>query len=41
MATTSSTALHPLAAVRGKYLIISDDAALISGMLANVNRKSN
>jgi len=28
-----------LAAVRGKYLIISDDAALISGMLANLNRK--
>ena len=28
-----------LAAVRGKYLIVSDDAALISGMLANVNRK--
>jgi hypothetical protein len=28
-----------LAAVRGKYLIVSDDAALISAMLANVNRK--
>jgi len=28
-----------LAAVRGKYLIVSDDASLISGMLANVNRK--
>jgi hypothetical protein len=28
-----------LAAVRGKYLIVSDDAALMSGMLANVNRK--
>lgn len=28
-----------LAAVRGKYLIVSDDAALISSMLANVNRK--
>jgi hypothetical protein len=27
------------AAVRGKYLIVSDDAALISGMLANLNRK--
>jgi hypothetical protein len=34
--------LHPLlAAVRGKYLIIADDAALISGVLANVNRKSD
>jgi hypothetical protein len=30
-----------LAAVRGKYLLVSDDSALISGMLANVNRKSN
>ena len=28
-----------LAAVRGKYLIVSDDASLISGILANVNRK--
>jgi hypothetical protein len=28
-----------LAAVRGKYLIVSDDDALISAMLANVNRK--
>ncbi len=28
-----------LAAVRGRYLIISDDPALISGMLANVNHK--
>ena len=26
-------------AVRGKYLLISDDQALISGMLANMNRK--
>ena len=26
-------------AVRGKYLLISDDEALISGMLANMNRK--
>jgi hypothetical protein len=34
--------LHPLlAAVRGKYLIISDDPALITGMLANANRKSD
>jgi hypothetical protein len=34
--------LHPLlAAVRGKYLIVADDAALISGVLANVNRKSD
>ena len=34
--------LRPLlAAVRGKYLIVSDDPALISGMLANVNRKPN
>ena len=34
--------LHPLlVAVRGKYLIIADDPALISGMLANVNRKSD
>jgi hypothetical protein len=27
-----------LAAVRGKYLIVSDDAALIGGMLANLDR---
>ncbi len=34
--------LHTLlAAVRGRYLVISDDPALISGMLANVNRKSD
>lgn len=34
--------LHPLlAAVRGKYLIISDDPALISSMLANLNQKSD
>ncbi len=34
--------LHPLlAAVRGKYLIVSDDPAMISGMLANLNRKSD
>lgn len=34
--------LHPLlAAVRGRYLIISDHPALISGMLANLNRKSD
>ena len=34
--------LQPLlAAVRGKYLIVSDDPALISGILANVNRKPN
>src|SRR5882672_777326 len=34
--------LHPLlAAVRGKYLIVSDDPALISGILANVNGKSD
>jgi len=34
--------LHPLlAAVRGKYLIVSDDPALISGVLANVNGKSD
>ncbi len=32
--------LHPLlAAVRGRYLIVSDDPALISSMLVNVNRK--
>lgn len=30
-----------VAAVRGKYLIVSDDPALISGMLANLNRKPN
>lgn len=29
-----------MVAVRGKYLLVSDDAALISEMLANVNRKS-
>jgi len=28
-----------LAAVRGKYLVISDDGGLINGILANVNRK--
>jgi hypothetical protein len=28
-----------LAAVRGKYLVISDDEGLINGILANVNRK--
>jgi hypothetical protein len=34
--------LQPLlAAVRGKYLIISSEPALIRGMLANVNRKSD
>jgi hypothetical protein len=34
--------LHPLlAAVRGKYLIVADDPALISAVLANVNRKSD
>jgi hypothetical protein len=34
--------LHPLLTrVRGKYLIISDDPALISGVLANLNRKSD
>jgi hypothetical protein len=34
--------LHPLlVAVRGKYLIVSDDPALISGMLANINQKSD
>ena len=34
--------LHPLlCAVRGKYLIVSDDPALINGMLSNVNRKSD
>jgi hypothetical protein len=30
-----------VAAVRGKYLLVSDDPALISGMLANVSRKPN
>jgi hypothetical protein len=30
-----------MAAVRGRYLIISDDASLLSGMLANMNRKSD
>jgi hypothetical protein len=30
-----------VAAVRGKYLIVSDDPALISGMLANLSRKPN
>jgi hypothetical protein len=34
--------LRPLlAAVRGKYLVVSDDATLLSGMLANENRKSD
>jgi len=34
--------LHPLvAAVRGKYLIVSDDAALVRSVLANANRKSD
>jgi hypothetical protein len=34
--------LHPLlAAVRGRYLILGDDPSLISGMLANVGRKSD
>jgi hypothetical protein len=34
--------LHPLlSAVRGEYLIVSDDPALISAVLANVNRKSD
>jgi hypothetical protein len=34
--------LHPLlSAVRGKYLIISDDPALISSVLANMSRKSD
>ena len=34
--------LHPfLAAVRGKYLIVSDDPAMISGMLPNLNRRSD
>ncbi len=34
--------LHSLlTAVRGKYLIVSDDPALMSGMLANVNRQSD
>ena len=34
--------LHPLlAAARGKYLIVSDDPALINVMLSNVNRKSD
>ena len=34
--------LQPLtAAVRGKYLIISDDPAIIGGMLANMNRPSD
>ncbi|MGA9798860.1 MAG: hypothetical protein WBQ68_07605 [Terriglobales bacterium] len=34
--------LHPLlCAVRGKYLMVSDDPALITGMLANANRKSD
>lgn len=33
--------LHPLmAAVRGRYLIISDGPALISGMLANLEKRS-
>jgi hypothetical protein len=34
--------LHPLlTAVRGKYLIVSDDPALMSGILANLSRKSD
>ena len=34
--------LHPLsAAVRGKYLIVSNDTALMGRMLANANRKSD
>ena len=34
--------LQPLlAAVRGKYLIVSDDPVLISGMLSNMTRKPN
>jgi hypothetical protein len=30
-----------VAAVQGKYLIVSDGPALINGMLSNVNRKSD
>ena len=30
-----------LAAVRGRYLMVSDDPTLISGLLANLNRKSD
>jgi hypothetical protein len=30
-----------LAAVRGRYLMVSDDPALIGGLLANLNRKSD
>lgn len=30
-----------LAAVRGRYLVVSDDPALMSGILANMNRKSD
>jgi hypothetical protein len=34
--------LHPLlCAVQGKYLMVSDDPALITGMLANASRKSD
>ena len=34
--------LHPLsAAVRGKYLIVSNDPDLMGSMLANANRKSD
>jgi hypothetical protein len=34
--------LRPLlAAVRGKYLMVSDDSVPLSGMLANLNRKSD
>jgi len=34
--------LHPLqASVHGKYLIVSDDPALMGGVLANLNRKSD
>lgn len=34
--------LHPLlSAVRGKYLMISDDPTLINGVLKNLNRKSD
>ena len=33
--------LHPLiASIRGRYLIVADDASLMSNMLANANRKS-
>jgi hypothetical protein len=34
--------LHPLlAAVRGKYLMVSDDSVLLSGLLSNLNRKTD